>query len=130
MFPEAMRAVLLLASSCGCWESSARVLFLGMSAATSSPISGNCFEVGRPVEATEDGGSTAPSAGFWLKPRRSFEIKRVGPGDGGLQLHSLSSLENRLHLLLSLWPRGKFLNFSKAQLLHFYQGGIASFSKL
>ena len=51
MFPEAMRAVLLLASSCGCWESSARVLLLGMSAATSSPISGNCFEVERPVEA-------------------------------------------------------------------------------
>ena len=51
MFPEAMRAVLLLASSCGCWESSSTVLLLGMSAATSGPISGNCFEVGRPVES-------------------------------------------------------------------------------
>ena len=51
MFPEAMRAVLLLASSCGCWESSSTVLLLGMSAATSGPISGNCFEVGRLVES-------------------------------------------------------------------------------
>ena len=32
-----------------------------------------------------------------------------------------SSFENRLHHLLNLWPWGKFLNFSKARLLHFHQ---------